>query len=183
MKIILVTTGAKGRNVVFVSDTLEVYPLEEAVRLARAEKFENVYAVKKGSGVYLRTSRTVPKKERLEQLAVSSRQLFAYAHDTRFAVSTPALARYLQLYEHTLQKDGGPFIIIKGKVKITKAAAKMRSVIDGWKKFIDLSSKPDIIATLYSLYKDPHAHPQPSERGTQIANEFYQLAKAWLVPL
>lgn len=294
MKIILVATGEKGRNVVFVTDMLRVYSLEEAVRLAKAGKLENVYAVQKSSGAYLRSSRNVPKKEQLEQLAVSSHQLFNSVNDTHHALSTPAVAHYLQLYEHTLQKDGGPLIVIEGKARMTKesakakltphedyifaaakkfnidpyllgaiiideiarikpfedigeallvffvgknasggiaqvkvetargliqdgyynpnprdpklfpervrnvfrahlyqyvkkpehsiffAAAKIRSVIDAWKKFVDLSSRPDIVATLYSLYKDPHADPKPSERGTQIATEFYQLAKEWL---
>jgi large subunit ribosomal protein L1 len=35
MKIILVATGAKGKNVVFVSDTLRAYPLDEAVSLVK----------------------------------------------------------------------------------------------------------------------------------------------------
>lgn len=126
MKIILVVTGAKGRNVVFISDMLKVYPLEEAIRHARAGKFENVYAVRKGSGAYLRSSRNVPKKEQLEQLSVSSHQLFAFADDTRIAVSTPVLARYINLYEHSLQKDGGPLIVIEGKARMTKESAKAK---------------------------------------------------------
>lgn len=61
------------------------------------------------------------------------------------------------------------------------AAAQMRYFIDRWAKFTDLSKKPEIIATLYSLPKDnPKSDPQPNERGLQIANEFYNLAKLWL---
>jgi len=57
----------------------------------------------------------------------------------------------------------------------------MRHFIDEWKKFIDLSKRPEIIATLYSLSKDsPKSNPQPNDRGLQIANEFYDLAKEWL---
>ncbi len=57
----------------------------------------------------------------------------------------------------------------------------MRALIDGWRKFIDISKSPNIIATLYSLKgKTPHAHPEPNNRGLQIANEFYKLAKEWL---
>lgn len=126
MKIILVATGAKGKNVVFVSDALHAYTLEETVRLTEEGKFSNVFAVERKSGAYVRTRPHTPKREQLEQLSVSSYQLFAYANDTRLAVSTPALARYLQLYEYTLQKDGGPFIVIEGKAKITKEAAKAK---------------------------------------------------------
>jgi hypothetical protein len=28
--------------------------------------------------------------------------------------------------------------------------------------------------------KTPHAHPQPNDRGIQIADEFYKLAQEWL---
>ena len=296
MKIILVATGAKGKNVVFVSDTFQSYSLEEAVKLVKEGKFENVYVVKGKSGTYLRTSRNVPKKERLEQLAVSSRQLFAAASGLRSAPSTPpTLNRYLQLYEASLREKGGPFITpvdgwvriltqeakeklqphrqfifeAAGKFKVDPyllaaiiideiarfapwepitdplfgyflgitasagiaqvkidtargliksgyynpnpddpelssqkigktsrrhlyeyvkkprhsiffAAARMRGLIDTWKKFADLSATPEIVATLYSLYKDPHADPKPNERGLQIAGEFYEFAKDWL---
>lgn len=61
------------------------------------------------------------------------------------------------------------------------AATKMRSLIDEWQKSVDISKSPNIIATLYSLKgKAPHAHPQPNDRGMQIANEFYKLAQKWL---
>ena len=126
MKIIFVATGAKGKNVVFVSDTLQSYSLGEAVRLTKEGEFGNVYVVNGRGGEYLRTSRSAPKKEQLEQLAVSSRQLFTFAQDTRYAVSTPAIARYLQLYQYTIEKGGGPLIAIDGRAKITKEAAKMK---------------------------------------------------------
>ncbi len=295
MKIILVATGANGRNVVFVSDTLQSYSLEEATKLAKSGQFANVYVVKGNNGDYLRTSRSVPKKEQLEQISVSSHQLFAYAQDTRSAFSTPAFDRYLQLYQHTLENDGRPLIVtFDGKGRITKdaakeklrlhqeiifdaakkfkidpyllgaiiideiarfgliegimdpllgyfiglnasagvaqikidtarglmqtgyynpnsndqkllpdkvgktpraylyqyikepkhsiffAAARMRSLIDEWKKYANLNERPEIIATLYSMYKSPHTHPEANERGTQIAEEFYQIAKMWL---
>ena len=94
MKIILAAQDAKGRNVVFVSDTLQAYSLEEAIRLAR-----------------------------------------------------------------------------------------MRELADRWKKFVDLNMLPQITATLYSFTDSrhpPHANPQPSNRGSHIVDEFYQLAKEWL---
>lgn len=69
----------------------------------------------------------------------------------------------------------------KPKHSIFFGAARMRYFIDEWKKFIDLSKKPEIIATLYSLSKDnPKINPQANDRGLQIANEFYKLAQDWL---
>ena len=295
MKVILALIAGKGKNVVFVSDTLRAYTLEEAVRLAKDKKLEGVYAVNGKHGAYLRTLPHVTKKEELEQLAVSSHKLFTAAYNTRTALSTPPLARYLQLFEHLLQKDGGPFITIEGKVRATKkevreklyknkdyifdaakkfkvdpyllgaiiideiaqlapfeepleklavffvgknasagiaqvkidtarglirdgyynpdpnspklspdrvgktsrldlyeyvrqpkhsiffASARMRELTDKWKKFVDLGERPEIVATLYSRKeRQPHGNPQPNERGLQISDEFYQLAKEWL---
>ena len=71
--------------------------------------------------------------------------------------------------------------LIQPKHNIRFAAAHMRSLINEWMKAIDISEKPEIIATLYSYkYKPPHPHPEPSERGSQIATEFYKLSKKWL---
>lgn len=297
MKIILVATGAKGKNVVFVADTLQAYTLEETIRLAKEGKLRNIYAVNGSAGVHLRSSRNVPKKEQLEQLSVSSRQLFAVASGLRNAPSTsPALNRYLQLYETSLKEKGGPFItpvddyvriltqdakeklqphrrlvfdaakkfnidpyllgaiiidelarvkpfedvfeklavffvgtdvsagiaqvkietargliqdgyynpnpndpelspenigkvsraylhqfVKKPKYSIFFAAARVRALIDEWKKFADLSAMPEIIATLYHLpYKNPHGNPEANPRGLQISGEFYRFAKVWL---
>ena len=56
------------------------------------------------------------------------------------------------------------------------AAAFIRYLIDEWVSVIEL--QPNIIATLYHLeYRRPHAHPEPNERGIQIVNEFYPMAK------
>lgn len=297
MKIILVVTGAKGKNVVFVDDELKAHSLEEAIQLAKAGKLENVYAVQKVGGVYLRSSRNVPKKVQLEQLSISSHQLFKFADDAGVALSHLAFSRYLQLQERTqVRRENLPFIAIDGIAKISKrkvratlkaqeglilgaakqfavdrylvgailideiarfapiedmleklavfyigknvsagiaqvkmetarsliqdgyydpdptdpklsrnkvkaasrgelyeyvrqpkhsiffAAAHVRSLIDHWKKFVDLNKRPEIIATLYSIGrgKPPHSNPQPSKRGVQIAGEFYRLAQKWI---
>ena len=58
--------------------------------------------------------------------------------------------------------------------------AHMRSLIDAWIKFINLSENSEVLASLYSMKKDPHSNPQPNDRGLQTANEFYNLAKEWL---
>lgn len=70
--------------------------------------------------------------------------------------------------------------IVETKHNIFLAAAKIRSLINDWHRFIDIGNKPEIIATLYSLYKRPHPNPQPNERGLQISSEFYLLAKEFL---
>ena len=57
----------------------------------------------------------------------------------------------------------------------------MRELIDEWQKTIDLNKNAKIIATLYSLgHIDPHSTPKANDRGMQIVEEFYPLAKKWL---
>ena len=73
--------------------------------------------------------------------------------------------------------------IAQPKHNVFLAAARIRSIIDRWGKVIDISNRPEIIATLYSLEdskKPPHSDPQPNERGNQIVGEFYQLSKSFL---
>jgi len=45
MKIILVATNSQGKNLVFVTDTLQACSLQEALQLAKEEKIENAYPV------------------------------------------------------------------------------------------------------------------------------------------
>jgi hypothetical protein len=80
-------------------------------------------------------------------------------------------ATHRQIYEYIRQSKHNIFF----------AAARMRSLIDEWRKFADLKQKPEITATLYSLkHKNPHNNPQPNERGLQVVNQFYKLAQDWL---
>ena len=208
MKIILVVSDGNGKNVVFVTDTLHAYSLDEAVQLARDGKFEGVYAVSGKHGAYLRTRPRVSKKEELETLAVSPRQLFMFANDAGSTITNTVLQQHLQLYERTLKKrEAQPFVAIGGiermykkkerknlqshqkiifdvaeKFKIFFAAVHIRALIDRWKRFADLDDKPEIIATLYSIGrgKSPHGNPKPNKRGLQISGEFYRLAQEWL---
>ena len=70
---------------------------------------------------------------------------------------------------------------VRPKHSIRFAAAFIRYVIDFWLPHIDLTNRPDIIGTLYHQgYGSPNPHPESIERGEQIANEFYSLAKKWL---
>ena len=68
--------------------------------------------------------------------------------------------------------------VVQPEHSIRFAAAFTRYVIDFWSEYTDLSSRPEIIGTLYHQgYGSPHTHPGSIERGDQIAEEFYPLAK------
>ena len=71
--------------------------------------------------------------------------------------------------------------VVQPKHSIFFCAAKIRSFIDEWGSEIDLSRRPEIIATLYHLpYRKPHDQPGTNARGMQIVEEFYLLAKVIL---
>jgi len=123
MKIILVTTDTRRKNLVFVSEELKSFSLEEAIDLAQDGKIEGVCAVNRSAGTYLRTKPSVPKSEEFETLSITGRNLLSYAQDARHAVSTPALSRYVELYLASL-KEGKLFIKPVGRPKVLTAAVK-----------------------------------------------------------
>src|SRR3989344_2961837 len=282
MKIILIVTDSKGKNLVFVSDKLEVFSLDEAVRLTKEGKIDGVHVVKRSSSAYLRTNRKVSKQQELESLSISSSQLFSSINNLSSKLFEP-LANYLVRYQDKISSLDKNIIRIFGWKMVTRnkvreklqshkelifeaakhynidpyllgaiiideiarlapfedavelliaqhvgkntslgiaqikvntardlietgyydlkkvdslanhiaqpkhniflAAARIRSIIDKWSKVIDISNRPEIIATLYSLKdskKPPHLNPQPNKRGNQIAGEFYELSKSFL---
>jgi hypothetical protein len=70
--------------------------------------------------------------------------------------------------------------VVKPRHNINFAAARIRYLIDRWENAFDISDRPDLIGTLYSASdskKKPHDKPKPSDRGKQIQEEFYPLAK------
>lgn len=71
--------------------------------------------------------------------------------------------------------------VVEPNHNIRFAAAYIRDIINVWAKYIDLTKRPEIIATLYSKgYGDPKSNPITSKRGMQIVEEFYPLVKKWI---
>lgn len=87
-------------------------------------------------------------------------------------------------FNGTLSNDDRKYLyeyVIQPKYNVRFAAAFIRSLINDWMDEIDLSQRPEIVATLYHLpYRPPRSKPVSDERGDQIASEFYKLAKKWL---
>ncbi len=68
--------------------------------------------------------------------------------------------------------------VVQPRHNIRFAAARIRQTIDYWAYKIDLSNRPEIIGTLYSQgLGEPKTNPRSSDRGLQIAQEFYPLFK------
>lgn len=296
MKIILVVTNTRGKNLVFVSDLLKILSLDEAIRAADNGLFQNVYSVNKTSGAYLRSTPNISEKDNLDTLSVTAADIIAYANRVRHFQSTDAISMYTAHYISSLFERGVPFIetidgdkafvnrtretitlhskiitqaakefdidpyllgaiiideitrlapfeeiqdifwlyligrnvsvglaqvkldtandiikkelynpnpkdkklpfrgllsnkdraylyqyVVTPKHNIHFAAAYIRDIINVWAKYIDITKRPEIVATLYPQgYGSPKPNPVSNERGEQIATEFYQLAKGWI---
>lgn len=55
-------------------------------------------------------------------------------------------------------------------------AATIRTIVDSWKAKVGIDLTPELIGSLYSLGRTPHANPVANDRGLQIAQEFLPLA-------
>ena len=104
MKIILVVTDSKRKNLVFVSDKLDILSLDEAVKLAKEGKIEGVHIVRRSSGTYLRTNKGVPKSEELDKLSISVNDLYTWTRGLKIPKEVSAFSRYLDLYSKSLSE-------------------------------------------------------------------------------
>ena len=168
MRIILVATDVSRKNIAFVSDAGRVLSLEEVIRLIQAQTLKSAYIVRGKYGEYVRSLPNIALKDNLDTLSVSGRDIISYINQILGVLSN---FKREHLYEYLIQP----------KHNIRFAAAFVRGLINDWAKEIDLSRKPEIIATLYHLpYRKPHSKPVADERGNQITIEFYGQAKKWL---
>src|SRR3989344_4456176 len=133
MKIILVATNSSGKNLVFISDKLGVYSLKETIELTQNKEIDDVHAVRRSSGIYIRTNKSIPKNRELENLSISSYQLFSRIHSTNLSDFKP-LADYIQRYQDALNSSNQNIIRIGGLKMVTKN--KVREKLQLHKKLI-----------------------------------------------
>lgn len=110
MKITLVVTNTRGKNVVFISDSLQAMSLEEALQAADKGALENAYSVRGKFGVYLRSLPNVSGKDNLDALSVTAADIIAYANRTRHFQSTDAISMYAAQYIASVLERDDPFI-------------------------------------------------------------------------
>lgn len=180
MKIILVVTNTCGKNLVFVSDLLKTLSLVEAIRAADKGLFQNVYSVNGTSGAYLRSTPNISEKDNLDTLSVTAADIIV----TKKGLYNPNPKDKKLPFRGVLSNKDREYLyryVVEPNHNIRFAAAYIRDIINVWAKYIDLTKRPEIIATLYSKgYGDPKSNPITSKRGTQIMEEFYPLVKKWI---
>lgn len=295
MQIVFVVTNSKRKSLVFASEDLNIYSLEEAAQLTLDGKIDGAHVVKTNKSTYIRTNPSVVKKNEFDNLSFTIGNLLLFTQGYYLTEALPLpLKDFITLYRRNLKNKGelikpvgqpevllisvkeklqehqniifdaakkfdiDPYLLgailideiarlvpfesitdklfvfgigkntsigiaqvrtdtandiiklglynpnpkdpklpfkelngaarehlytylINPKHNIFFAAAQIRSIINFWIPKIDLTRRPEIIATLYpqGLGK-PNTNPQSIPRGDQIAKEFYQLAKKWL---
>jgi len=110
MKITLVVTDTKRRNLFFATEDGATHSLKEVVELASAGEFPGVYTVRGKNGEFLRTVPCVSRKEELEQLSISISHLYYVIQGMRNAASAPALRAYLETYRQAVRTARGSYI-------------------------------------------------------------------------
>ena len=144
MKVVLVITDSKGKNLVFSTDTLKAYSLDEAIKIAAQEKLESVHAVKTGQGSYLRTNPNAVEDDNLDSLSISANHLYFPLDDFTCLLSPKkfkACAHHLEVHfsmiegrgEHVLYIEKHP--LITREQIITKLKPQKRLILAAGKEF------------------------------------------------
>jgi|SRR3989344_473230 len=123
MKIILVITDAKGKNLVFSTDALKAYSLDESIKLAKRGGLESVHVVETGQGSYLRSNLNEVDDDNLDVISISSYKLFLSKNDIKYLMSkdgSEAYTKYLFLHGRSIKERGEHVVYIDGFPLITK---------------------------------------------------------------
>ena len=124
MKIILVVTDAKGKNLVFSTNVLRVYSLDESIKLAKEGKLESVHAVKTSQGSYLRTNPNEVGEDNLDSLSISANHLYLSLDDFTCLLSGKkkfkACKNHLELHFGMIEERGEHVIYVEEHPLITR---------------------------------------------------------------
>lgn len=104
MQVVLVIADSRGKNLVFVTDTLKAYGFDDAIRRTKKGELKSIHVVKSGQGLHLRSNPNQAAGDNLDTLSVSASKLFAVSDDSGFITSLPGFKRYWNYYVHLLEK-------------------------------------------------------------------------------
>lgn len=127
VKIVLVVTGAKRTNLLFVTRDLHAYPLDEALNLVEKGLIEGVHAVRARISNrirrYLRANPNEDDGDNLDAVALSVHRLFRAVEDVTALFDHPGFREYWRLYTDYLkdfQARGDEIISIDGLYRTPK---------------------------------------------------------------
>lgn len=144
MRIALVVTDSKRKNLVFSADTLKAYTLSEAVDLAKRRALESVHDVRTGRGTYLRSNPNSSSQDNLDALSISANHLYLSLNDFSCLLSRKqfkACKNHLELHFGMIEERKGDAMYVEGHPLITreqvieKLAPHQKLVIAAAQKF------------------------------------------------
>lgn len=133
MKILLVVTNSRRKNLVFASDSFKMLSLEETLTKATSASFDNLFVVKGSYGGYLRSVPNNSEKDNLDTISVTAADIIAYANRTRHFNSTDAISRYTAEFYASVIESGKPYLL--GAILIDEIV-RMVPFEEVWDKFL-----------------------------------------------
>jgi len=108
MKIILVITDSKRKNILYITEDLKAHTLEEAIEFVQQGKIEGVHIVETEIGTYLRSDPNTTVEDNLDSMSITINQLLEGLTDLGYLVSHPQLAAYEKIRQAnmTMGKEG-----------------------------------------------------------------------------
>ncbi|MDP7247407.1 MAG: DUF3892 domain-containing protein [Candidatus Peribacteraceae bacterium] len=156
MKIILVISDSKGKNIVFITDDGSSHSLSEAIKLTRAEKIHGVHIVKTGRGSYLRGNPNETEMDNLDELSMSANHVHLSIRDFACIASLSRKKRkvclhHLELHGSMIEGRGNDVIYVEGHPLITRE--KVTATLQPYTKIIlaaakEFSIDPNILGAI-----------------------------------
>ncbi len=87
MKIVLIVTDRRGKNIAFLTDALDALSFKKAIQLAQKGDIEGVHTVKGKTGTYLRSSPNAATWDNLDYLSLTYSTISKTVDDVLFANS------------------------------------------------------------------------------------------------
>lgn len=103
MKIILVATDQKGKNIGFISDSLRIYSLEEISRLILSGKID-AHIVQGRHGSYIRSTSNNTEEDNLDAISISGRDIISYVQQVSNSGGISPINSYLESFLASLKE-------------------------------------------------------------------------------
>jgi hypothetical protein len=105
MKIILVLTDTKRKSVVFISNNLDSYSLQEAIQLTQEGKIEGACCVQRKNSVSIRTLPKIEKDDEFDNLSVTIGNILLYTQGTHVSKISPLIDNFIAIYRTYLKQN------------------------------------------------------------------------------
>ena len=100
MKIILVIENEKGKNILFITNSMQSLTLVEALQAVQTEEIENTHTVRDN---YIRSNPNKTAEDNLDILTISSHQLEKSLHNYDEIKDYPALQGYEEIRNENIK--------------------------------------------------------------------------------